>query len=503
MDLNDDNVLGHQNNAMKPLIENSGEPPSSNTKFSPEELVYYGSSTIAYKNSTPVLHPQASSSTPKQTHPRTIQPARQSAPRPSTPRLKVMSYQGVDLIAEAGEASSTVSWHEAHPIFVIILVGPDEIPFGVQKDLLCSQSPYYREYFTKNGGDNQVEFIVKLPDTTVDIFGCFQTFIYTGKVYDKAHGRAIPDYQLLMGVWKLATKLRMAPLRVAVLDTMSERRQETSCIPGTPLLIQAWKETREGSGLRHMLIGWAAEHMRTSPEARNAFAKSLPHEILSELVVVMSELPATPVFTPQAVRHHQPAVQPIAPPQIELDPAPPHPSKKRSRKSDIGSSTAAGPDDLYEIKPVAKKQARRSEPMRRKSKAQISSSDGAPLSPEADLEYCRGMISRMVLGPGYWTRLVKAFKHPVDPVADNVPNYLEIVKKPMDLTTIKGKMEKNEYTTATEFEADVRQIFKNCYDYWKEGDPIFTQCQNLENYFNQQWNTRHKYAPSIKHEVAD
>ena len=63
-----------------------------------------------------------------------------------------------------------------------------------------------------------------------------------------------------MGVWKLATLLRMAPLRVAVLDAMVERRQLTSHIPGTPLLIQAWQETEEGSGLRKMLIGWAAEH---------------------------------------------------------------------------------------------------------------------------------------------------------------------------------------------------------------------------------------------------
>ena len=63
-----------------------------------------------------------------------------------------------------------------------------------------------------------------------------------------------------MGIWKLATRLRMAPLRVAVLDAMAERRQLTSHIPGTPLLIQAWQETEEGSGLRKMLIGWAAEH---------------------------------------------------------------------------------------------------------------------------------------------------------------------------------------------------------------------------------------------------
>lgn len=149
-----------------------------------------------------------------------------------------------------------------HPLFVIILVGPEEIPFGIQKDLLSAQSPYYRDQL-ENRDQNTVELIVKLPDTDVETFGCFQNFIYTGAVYNKA-SNSIPDYPLLMGVWKLATKLRMAPLRVAVLDVMNERRQQTSCIPGTPLLVQAWKETEEGSGLRTMLITWAAEHSEYS-----------------------------------------------------------------------------------------------------------------------------------------------------------------------------------------------------------------------------------------------
>lgn len=101
----------------------------------------------------------------------------------------------------------------------------------------------------------------------MEVFGCLQNFIYTGAVYDKAAGIEIPDYPLLMGVWKLATRLRMAPLHVAVLDVMAERRRKTSRIPGTPLLIQAWKETEEGSGLRLMLITWAAEHSKGMPTA--------------------------------------------------------------------------------------------------------------------------------------------------------------------------------------------------------------------------------------------
>lgn len=148
-----------------------------------------------------------------------------------------------------------------HARVVVLLVGPDEVPFTIHKDLLCIHSGYFRTEFAKDHVD-KVEYIVKFPETLVNIFGCFQNFIYTGKVYDKDGGKEIPDYSLLMGLWKLATQLCTAHLKVAVLNTMIERRRLTSRIPGTSLLIQAWKETEEGSGLRKLLIDWAAEHCR-------------------------------------------------------------------------------------------------------------------------------------------------------------------------------------------------------------------------------------------------
>jgi hypothetical protein len=217
--------------------------------------------------------------------------------------------------------------------------------------------------------------------------------------------------------------------------------------------------------------------VRASPEIRNAFAKSLPQEILSELVIVMSDLPALPTFAPQAPK-----------PQINL----------------IHNNP---PDDVYEVKPIIKK-ARKSEPTARKINRRASGPNTAPenivpLTPEEDLNYCRGMISRMLSGPGYWTRLVGPFRNPVDPVSDNVPNYFDVVKRPMDLRTIKGKMDRNEYTTAAEFEADIRLICQNCYEYWTENDKPFKDCLDFEDYFNKQWNARHKWAPTIKTEIID
>ncbi|KAE8450492.1 hypothetical protein EG329_006222 [Mollisiaceae sp. DMI_Dod_QoI] len=408
-----------------------------------------------------------------------------------------MAYQGVDLTAEAGQASEPISWHDPHPLFAIFFVGPNEIPFGIQRDLLFAQSPYYREHYPREVPINTVEFIIKLPDYDVETFGCFQNFIYTGQVYDKAGGKVIPDYPLLLNVWKLATYLKMAALRVAVLDVMAERRQLTSCIPGTPLLIQAWKETEDGSGLRIMLVRWAAEHMRATPEIRNGFARSLPQEILSELVIVMSDLPAAPALGHQAPQRQLLGAQPVH--DLEV----PRPTNKRPRKSEVVNHP--GPDDAFEVKPIVKKPARRTEPNRRiTGNSRASAQEVVPMTPEKELEYCRGLIGRMVSGPGYWTRLVAHFKHPVDPVASNMPNYFAVVKRPMCLLDIKGKMDRDEYPSAAAFEADVRQIFQNCYEYWTNEDQVFKDCERFEKYFNEQWTDRHKYVgPKIKTEVID
>ncbi|RFU28473.1 hypothetical protein B7463_g7852, partial [Scytalidium lignicola] len=409
--------------------------------------------------------------------------------------------------AMADKTATSISWHEPHPIFVIILVGPDEIPFGIQKDLLCAKSPYYRNEFSKPGQDEKVELIVKLPEFDVETFGCFQNYIYTGQLYSRDGSREIPDYPLLMNIWKLATTLQMPDLHAAALDTMNERRIKTSRIPGTPLLIQAWKDTEEGSGLRMMLIGWAAEHMRSAPEIRNEFARSLPHEILSELVVVMSDLPATPAITPHAVKHSAPEDT-----DIELNNTMTV-SKKRNRPSGNGIEVDA--DQPFEVKPPAKRSSsshqRNADNSIRQKEKRRSTANGnwsavekaISYTNDQELEFCKDLIHRMLSGPGYWTRLVGPFKNPVDPVLDNVPNYFTVVKRPMDLRTIKNKIDKDEYASAADFEKDIRLIFQNCYEYWTREDTIFKLCEQFEAYFNQKWAVRHKaIANQIKNEDA-
>ena len=76
------------------------------------------------------------------------------------------------------------------------------------------------------------------------------------------------------------------------------------------------------------------------------------------------------------------------------------------------------------------------------------------------------------------------FHKPVDPVQLNLPDYYDVIRKPMDLSAIKAKLDKNLYDSATECIADFRTMFTNCFVYNKPGDDVVVMCQNLEKEFN-------------------
>lgn len=75
----------------------------------------------------------------------------------------------------------------------------------------------------------------------------------------------------------------------------------------------------------------------------------------------------------------------------------------------------------------------------------------------------------------------------MDPVADGVPDYLDKVKQPMDLLTIKAKMDRREYETAEAFAGDVRLIVENCKTYWKKGDQLFAEAEKFGKSFEEKF----------------
>lgn len=90
------------------------------------------------------------------------------------------------------------------------------------------------------------------------------------------------------------------------------------------------------------------------------------------------------------------------------------------------------------------------------------------------------------------------FKEPVDATVDNVPDYFDKITKPMDLSTMKKKMDGNQYTSDEEFLADMNQIFTNCKTYWKPTDNVFAACEKLEKTFQEKYSQMNKWLAKIE-----
>jgi bromodomain-containing factor 1 len=79
------------------------------------------------------------------------------------------------------------------------------------------------------------------------------------------------------------------------------------------------------------------------------------------------------------------------------------------------------------------------------------------------------------------------FYKPVDPIALNIPTYFDVIKNPMDLSTIKKKMDVGDYETSEEFEADVRLMLNNCFTFNRPGDDVYMMGKKVEEVFDRKW----------------
>ncbi|XP_067366492.1 bromodomain-containing protein 2b isoform X4 [Channa argus] len=77
------------------------------------------------------------------------------------------------------------------------------------------------------------------------------------------------------------------------------------------------------------------------------------------------------------------------------------------------------------------------------------------------------------------------FHEPVDAYRLNLPDYHKIIKQPMDMGTIKKRLENNFYRSASECIQDFNTMFTNCYIYNKPTDDIVLMAQSLEKTFLQ------------------
>jgi hypothetical protein len=62
-------------------------------------------------------------------------------------------------------------------------------------------------------------------------------------------------------------------------------------------------------------------------------------------------------------------------------------------------------------------------------------------------------------------------------------DYLQVVKEPMDLGTIRSKLSKNEYKKPVEFARDMRLVWENCKLYNQDGSDLYLLADELTKKF--------------------
>ena len=67
------------------------------------------------------------------------------------------------------------------------------------------------------------------------------------------------------------------------------------------------------------------------------------------------------------------------------------------------------------------------------------------------------------------------FREPVS--LEDVPDYLSVVREPIDLKTIEKKLSNNEYKVREQFCEDILKIFKNCKLY-NQPETVYFKCSN-------------------------
>lgn len=68
-----------------------------------------------------------------------------------------------------------------------------------------------------------------------------------------------------------------------------------------------------------------------------------------------------------------------------------------------------------------------------------------------------------------------------------IPAYPKIVKKPMDLSTIRKKLDGGEYETAQYFYDDFKLMIRNCFNFNPSGTPVNLAGQELQRLFDEKW----------------
>ncbi|KAI9208459.1 uncharacterized protein BJ171DRAFT_471502 [Polychytrium aggregatum] len=110
----------------------------------------------------------------------------------------------------------------------------------------------------------------------------------------------------------------------------------------------------------------------------------------------------------------------------------------------------------------------------------VSAEAGASLGlTKRDKANCQHVLLSLKRHPSSWPFLV-----PVDPINSDAPDYFDVVKRPMDLSTVAKKFDADEYKSCIAFVGDLELIFHACFAYNPPENDIHKLGRSLEHHFD-------------------
>ena len=99
-----------------------------------------------------------------------------------------------------------------------------------------------------------------------------------------------------------------------------------------------------------------------------------------------------------------------------------------------------------------------------------------------ELEYCKEVTKKLFEHP-----LAKAYIRPVNPELDKAYDYFDVIHHPMDLGTIKKRLENGEYQNTEEWMNDIKLVWDNAKTYnndkkhlfYKVADRLSKKCNEI------------------------
>ncbi|XP_051994884.1 bromodomain-containing protein 4 isoform X2 [Xyrauchen texanus] len=170
------------------------------------------------------------------------------------------------------------------------------------------------------------------------------------------------------------------------------------------------------------------------------------------------------------------------------------PKQRKSQKRKADTTTPTANDQLSESSPVESKSGKtlpRRDSTRPNKLLKKEAPDsqhhwtvptGTPSPKQQEqLRYCSGIVKDMFAKKH--AAYAWPFYKPVDVDTLGLHDYHDIIKHPMDLSTIKDKLENRQYRDAQEFAADVRLMFSNCYKYNPPDHEVVAMARKLQDVF--------------------